>query len=126
MTKKELKECRSVGMKWFLETYYDISDEVATLLSLHSHKSIKEAANLYEIKFLKIGFKDLTKEMVLTGEVILVQDHFGNIAPYINPLISLKDEYQTSMDEKYTSYEVYDINEGEDIYDKYQGRQKTK
>lgn len=126
MTKKELKESRSVGMKWFLEAYYDISEEVAALLSLHSHKSIKEVAKLYEIKFHKIGFKELTREMLLTGKVILVQDHYGNIAPYINPLISLEDEYETTMDERYTSYEVYDINEGEGVYDKYKRRQKIK
>ena len=38
----------------------------------------------------------------------------------------LEDEFETTMDERYISYEVYDLNEGEDDYDKYQGRQKVK
>ncbi len=124
MTKKEIRTCPTMSMRLFLEAYYDINEEISMLLSLHSHKSLKQAASLYDIHFSKICFDDLTREMVWTGKVILVQDHYGNVAPYINPLVSLVDEYETDMDERYTSYEIFD--EGDDIYDKYQGRQKIK
>ncbi|MBR3897923.1 MAG: hypothetical protein IKJ43_01420 [Bacilli bacterium] len=126
MTKKELKRCSSMSMNHFLRTYYGLSDDLAEKLSMHSHKSLREVAKLYEIPLKKIGFQDVTREMIAVGDVLLIMDHFGNPAPYVNPYAILEDEYETTMDERYISYEVYDLNEGEDDYDKYQGRQKVK
>ena len=126
MTKKELKKSSSMSMDHFLRTYYGLSDDLADKLSMHSHRSLKEIAQLYEISLKKIGFKDVTREMIATGDVLLIVDHYGNTAPYINPYINIEDEFETTMDERYISYEVYDLNEGEDNYDQYQGRQRVK
>lgn len=126
MTKKEINASPTISMDYFLKTYYGVSDELAQKLSMHSHKSLKELAHLYEIPLRKTSFNDLTREMIATGKVILITDHFGNLAPYVNPYISIEDEFETTMDERYVSYEIYDLNEGEDEYDKYQGRQRVK
>lgn len=125
MKKKELKSLKKVNISHFLQTYYDVEEEVAKIMSRHSHKSLSEVARLYGIKFRRMSFENITKELIYTGKVILVVDHFGNTAPYIEPFTSLEDEYQTEMDESYISHEVYDL-EGEDSYDEHKGRQKTK
>lgn len=125
MKEKELRKLETVSMRYFLQTYYDLDYDKAKEMSSLSHKSLGEVAKLYGVKITKISFKNLTKDYILTGKVILVIDYYNNIAPYIKPHTFLEDEYQTEMDERYTSYEVFD-SEGEDLYDKHKGRQKTK
>lgn len=125
MKKKELKSLKKVNISHFLQTYYGVEEETAEIMSKHSHKYLSEVAKLYGIKFRRMSFENITKELIYTGQVILVVDHFGNAAPYIDPFASLEDEYQTEMDYRYISREIYDL-EGEDSYDKHKGRQKTK
>ena len=126
MTKKEIRRSPSNSMEYFLKVYYDLNDELIEKLCTHTHKALKEIAKLYGINLKKMSFEDLTREMVATGEVVLITDHCGNVAPYINPYTEIEDEYETTMDERYISYEVYDLNEGEIDYGKHKGRQRVK
>ena len=126
MTKKELNQSPSNSMEYFLKTYYDLSDELIDKLKGHTHKTLKSIAKLYGIDLKKMGFDSITREMLATGEVILITDCCGNVAPYINPYAEIEDEFETTMEERYISYEVYDLNEGEDEYDKHKGRQRIK
>ena len=113
-------------MAHFLKEYLDIeNDNLLTQLLRLSHFDLKEVAKVYGIKLKKISFDDLTKDMIARGEILLVEDAFGNPAPYVNPMRLLEDEYETTLDESYVSYEVYDL-EGDDKGDKYKGRQKVK
>lgn len=123
MTKKEIKTSPGMSMEYFLEVYYGVDEEIASKISLHSHKSIGKIARLYGVKLSKLGFDNVSREMIARGEVILVEDHFRNAAPYINPNIKLTDEFETTMDERFVSHEVY---EEEEEYDKHKGRQKIK
>ena len=122
MTRKEINSSHIVGMKYFLEVYYGVSEDIVSKISLHSHKSISKIASLYGLKLSKMSFDSVSREMIARGEVLLVIDHFNNLAPYINPTIDLIDEYETTMDEKFVSCE---INEEEE-YGKHKGRQKIK
>lgn len=122
MTKKEVKKSPCVSMRYFLEKYYGIGEDYAYKLGIHSHKVLKQVANLYGVKLKKIPFDNLDKDMIARGEVILVEDIYGNRAPYINPNIILIDEFETTMDERFISYEI----KGDEINDKYKGRQKSK
>ena len=106
MTKKQLKAMPVISMNYFLQTYYGLTEEQALVFSAHTHKTLKTVARLFGVKLAKMSFEEVTREYVLTGKVILVEDYFGNIAPYINPYQILEDEYSTDMDERYTSYEV--------------------
>jgi len=125
MKKKELESLKRVSLNYFLQTYYGVGEDLAEIMSKESHKSLSIVARLYGIKFRKMSFESITKELIYTGKVILVEDYFGNTAPYISPFIELEDEYQTEMDERYISKEICDL-EGEDFDDKHKGRQKTK
>lgn len=126
MTKKEIKKISSISMAYFLKTYLDIENEgLLTKLIKLSHFELKEVTKEYGVRLSKISFDDLTKDMIARGEILLVEDAFGNMAPYINPMRSIENEYETTLDERYVSYEVYDI-EGEDKNEKYKRRQKTK
>ena len=44
----------------------------------------------------------------------------------VENILEIKDEFSTTMDESFTSYEVYDLNEGEIDYGKHKGRQRVK
>ena len=126
MTRKEIRNTSSISMAHFLKEYLDIeNDNLLTQLLRLSHFDLKEVAKVYGIKLKKISFDDLTKDMIARGEILLVEDAFGNPAPYVNPMRLLEDEYETTLDESYVSYEVYDL-EGDDKGDKYKGRQKVK
>ena len=123
MTKKEIKKIASITMAYFLKTYLDITNDILlTKLIELSHHELKEVAKIYGVKLSKIPFEKLTKEMVARGDILLVEDAYGNKAPYINPMRKIENEYETTLDEIYVSYEL----EGEDKNDKYKGKQKTK
>ena len=122
MNKKKIKTSVVISMKYFLEVYYELEEDISLKISLHSHKSISKIASLYGVKLSKMSFDSVSKDMVARGEVLLVADHFNNLAPYINPTIDLIDEYETTMDEKFVSYKI----DEEEEYDKHKGRQKIK
>lgn len=104
MDKKELKKIEKMSMKKFLRRYYGLTNEqLLVKLSKLTHKELKTILQYYNLKMQKISFDNLTREMLASGEVILVTDKFDNPAPYINPEISLKDEYLTTLDESYVS-----------------------
>lgn len=126
MTKKEIRKAPSITMAHFLKRYLDITDEILlTKLTELSHCEIKEVARIYGVDLLKISFDDLTKDMIARGDILLVEDAYGNKAPYINPMRKIENEYETTLDERYVSHELYDL-EGEDNNDKYKGKQKVK
>ena len=87
-----------------------------------SHCELKEVALIYGVRLAKIPFEKLTKDMIARGDILLVEDAYGNKAPYINPMRKMENEYETTLDERYISYEL----EGEDKNDKYKGKQKVK
>lgn len=123
MTKKEIRKITSITMAYFLKTYLDITNEnILTKLIELSHCELKEIALIYGVKLSKIPFEELTKDMIARGDVLLVEDAYGNKAPYINPMRKMEDEYETTLDERYVSYEL----EGEDRNDKHKRKQKTK
>lgn len=123
MTKKEIRKTPSITMAYFLKTYLDITNNVLlTKLMELSHCEIKEVALIYGVRLSKIPFEKLTKDMIARGDILLVEDAYGNKAPYINPMRKMENEYETTLDERYISYEL----EGENENDKYKGKQKTK
>lgn len=123
MTKKEIRKTPSITMAYFLKTYLDITSNVLlTRLMELSHCELKEVALIYGVRLAKIPFEKLTKDMIARGDILLVEDAYGNKAPYINPMRKMENEYETTLDERYISYEL----EGEDKNDKYKGKQKVK
>lgn len=123
MTKKEIRKTKAITMRHFLEMYYGIEEDEAIKLSLHCHKNLKRICDMYGVIVSKMSFDNVTKEMLARGEVVLVEDIFRNVAPYINPNIDLTNEFETTMDEKYVSYEIY---EGDEENDKCKGKRKVK
>ena len=110
-------------MAYFLKTYLDITNNVLlTKLMELSHCELKEVALIYGVRLSKIPFEKLTKDMIARGDILLVEDTYGNKAPYINPMRKMENEYETTLDERYISYQL----EGEDKNDKYKGKQKIK
>ena len=126
MTKKEIRKTHSITMAYFLKTYLDITNEILLrkLIEL-SHSELKEVALAYGVKLPKIPFEKLTKDMIARGDILLVEDTYGNKAPYINPMRKMENEYETTLDERYISQELCDL-EGEIKNDKYKGKQKIK
>ena len=123
MTKKEIRKTPSITMAYFLKTYLDITNNVLlTKLMELSHCELKEVALIYGVRLSKIPFEKLTKDMIARGDILLVEDTYGNKAPYINPMRKMENEYETTLDERYISYQL----EGEDKNDKYKGKQKVK
>ena len=126
MTKKELRKIGTISMAYFLKTYLDVdNDKLLNKLVELTHFELKEITKIYGIKLSKISFENLTKDMIARGDILLVDDCYGNPAPYINPMRKMENEYETTLDERYVSHEVYDIK-GEEENDKYKGRQKIK
>lgn len=106
MDKKELRHAEKMSIKKFLRRYYGFTnEELLTKLSKLSHKQLKEVVGFYDINIHKISFDNLTREMLASGEVILVTDRFDNPAPYINPEIYLENEYLTTLDESFVQDE---------------------
>lgn len=124
MTRKQLKKAARINMQHFLETYFCFENEgTLNILLKLSHCEIKDVAELYGVRLSKMPFEVLTQDMLARGDVILVEDIHGNVAPYINPYRRPENEFETTMEEVYTSYEVL---EEEKENDKHKGRQKIK
>ncbi len=69
-----------------------------------THKDLKKFSNPYVIS-VPFEYADACVELIYTGDIILVRDILGNIAPYINPN-NLKILYQIDSVEKEIS-EIY-------------------
>lgn len=123
MTKKEIRRISSISMAYFLKAYLNIANDalLSKLMEL-SHFELKEVAKVYGVRLSKIPFERLTKDMIARGDILLVEDVYGNKAPYINPMRKMENEYETTLDEMYVSHEL----EGDDKNDKYKGKQKVK
>lgn len=104
MNKKEIKQSTKIDMRYFLEVYYGITNvELLAKLSKLPHKEIKEVLSMYGIYLRNMSFDNLTREMIASGEIILVTDSHRNYAPYINPMVSIENEFSTTLDENYIS-----------------------
>lgn len=123
MTKKEIRKTLSITMAYFLKTYLGITSEVllSKLMEL-SHCELKEVARVYGVRLSKIPFDMLTKDMIARGDILLVEDVYGNKAPYVNPMRKMENEYETTLDEVYVSHEL----EGDEKDGKYKRKQKVK
>ena len=123
MTKKEIRRISSISMAYFLKAYLNIANDalLSKLMEL-SHFELKEVAKVYGVRLSKIPFERLTKDMIARGDILLVEDVYGNKAPYINPMRKMENEYETTLDEMYVSHEL----EGDDKNDKHKGKQKVK
>ena len=101
MDKKEVRKCYKMDLRHFLVNYYRIDNEklLSELCNL-SHKELKEVASLYGINLIRTGFEYVSKEQVMTGMIIYVNDALGNPAPYVNPNRVLMDdaEFETELD----------------------------
>ena len=99
MEKKELKICHKMDLKHFLVNYCQIDNEKLLDELCHlSHKELKEACFLYGIDLIRTSFEYVSKEQIMTGVIILVNDAFGNPAPYVNPNRILNNELETELD----------------------------
>ncbi len=102
MDKKEIRQSIKIDMGYFLETYYGITNKtLLKKLVKMSHKDIKQILKLYGTELKRTCFEALTRENVARGEIILVTDGFGNIAPYKNPLLVIEEDYFEVMEQKY-------------------------
>ena len=73
-----------ISMERFLSNYYGVTDlKMLLFLSSLTHSDLKEDEL---IKTTCVPFDSILKMDIYTGEVILVRDTNGNIAPYKNPL----------------------------------------
>ncbi|MBR3198639.1 MAG: hypothetical protein IKG27_01345 [Bacilli bacterium] len=108
MDKKEIQRSVKIDMKYFLETYYEITNqELLNNLTRLTHKDIKRVLELYGIEIKRTCFQTLTREMVASGEVVLVIDGYGNVAPYKNPfcLVEERNEPKIKRREYYDKYQ---------------------
>lgn len=98
MNKKEIKKQKYCLMENFLISYIGISDRdlIEELLQLN-HKEFKEKCLTLGINLTCIPFEIVTKEDIEIGNILLVCDKKGHIAPYKNPI---KANFNTIMDEE--------------------------
>lgn len=100
MNKKQVRKSHKMDMRHFLKNYYGINNEklISELCDL-SHKDLKKVAPLYGIDLVRTSFDLVSNEQTLNGTIILVEDVFGNPAPYINPNreITWNDEFDTEL-----------------------------
>ena len=67
----------------FMENYYGIIyDDNYKLTHREMCYYLSEKKNIYA---RRLGFKDINDAMILSGEVVLIRDEEGKIAPYVNP-----------------------------------------
>ena len=99
MEKKQLRTCYKMDLRHFLLNYCCIDNEnlLDELCNL-SHKDLKEACRLYGIDLIRTSFEYVSNEQIMTGMIILVNDGFGNPAPYVNPNRILDNEFETELD----------------------------
>lgn len=122
MDKKQIRKSHKIDMGHFLRDYYGVDNErlISELCNL-SHKDLKIIAPSYGIDLVRTNFDLVSMEQTLTGIIILVNDAFGNPAPYVNPnrVLSWKGEFETELDLSGVSEVVQEIK-----FDK-KGRQKS-
>ncbi len=107
MDKKEVNQSMKIDMKYFLETYYNITNkELLMKLIKLSHKDIKEVLMLYGIELKRTSFREITREMIASGDVIFVTDGLGHIAPYKNPLKLLEEDFFERLEQNYIKKKV--------------------
>lgn len=86
MEKKQMRKEQKMDMVHFLIDFYGISNnELLYNFSNLSHKEIKKIASLYGINLVRTNFEGVTKDQLLDGTIILVNDCYNNPAPYVNP-----------------------------------------
>ena len=122
MNKKQIRKSRKTDMRHFLRNYYGIDNEKLILkLCNLSHKDLKIIASLYGINLVRTKFELVTVEEVLMGNIVLVDDAFGNPAPYVNPnrILSCNCDYEDEFDLSCVGENVQDVE-----LDK-KGRQKS-
>ena len=95
MNRKELKKQSNISMRQFLRDYYDINeDEIERLYKL-SHKEIKSVlSDVYHFEYPCVNFDDVDIDDILCGNVILVKDFGGHLAPYNNPILLLENDWR--------------------------------
>ncbi len=122
MDKKLIRKIHKMDMQHFLRDYYEIENEnlILDLCNL-SHKDLKKIAPFYDINLIRTNFDLVTLDQVSRGTIILVNDAFGNPAPYVNPnrALTFGSEYDTELTLPYVS-----VIEEKIKYDK-KGRQKS-
>ena len=121
MDKKQVRKSRKIDMGHFLRDYYGVdNDKLISELCVLSHRDLKEVAPLYGINLVRTKFDLVAVDQVLTGTIILVNDVFGNPAPYVNPNRTLVwSEFDTELDLSNVSEMIQEIE-----FDK-KGRQKS-
>lgn len=122
MNKKQVRKCHKMDMGHFLSNYYGIDNEkLIDEFSNLSHKDLKKIAPLYGINFIRTNFDLVSNEQILNGTIILVEDVFGNPAPYVNPNreLSCNNEFDTELGLSYISMVTEEVK-----FDK-KGRQKS-
>lgn len=101
MDKKDIRKCYKMDLRHFLINYCGLDNEqlISELCHL-SHKELKEVATLYGINLIRTSFEYVSKEQVMTGMIIYVNDAFGNPAPYVNPsrVLMHDAEFDTELD----------------------------
>lgn len=112
---KELKKI-SISLNKFFILYCEITEEIIFNTKM-SHKDIKLLfPNLRRISF-ELAYKN--KNLLAMGKIIIVEDSFGNIAPYIAPdilpmnqILSLKNKEEQNkienviINENLSKYEL--------------------
>ena len=100
MKKKELKKAHKMNIRHFLQSYCELDNsELVKKLSRLHHKELKIISKSYNLNLQTINFEDVTREMLLTGEIIIVEDYYGNPAPYINPSLNFEDEFNSYLNQ---------------------------
>lgn len=87
MNKKELEKQNKITIEAFLRNYIEIDNEniIDTLSSL-THKEFKKVCKeIHNLHITSIPFEAVELEDLCMGNIILVYDTCGNIAPYKNP-----------------------------------------
>ena len=117
--KKENKYCnKTISLKKFLVNYCRISEE-SLKRAKFSHKDIKEL--IPSLKRVSFNWLMDNKPLLNNGSVILVTDFYGNVVPYVRPILKeclipisvdiKKSEFETIfediiLDENLETYEL--------------------
>ena len=84
--KKARKKCYGMGIKQFLFSYYDITNErLLDMFQNLTHKQLKAIAPCYGVVLNGTSLKNISKEDLITGRYVLVADCHGDAVPYQNP-----------------------------------------
>ena len=112
---KKNKNNESISINKFLRIYYGISDEKLLTQDI-SHKALKRL--IPELKRLSFDYAYKNKDLIASGDIILVNDCNGNMIPYLSPIavddIVELDSVSISKEEK--QFENICISENLNIY----------